>query len=368
MLDNLKAAFTGTGRVYTIVATVLIVMIGLGLLIFYRFTILPPLKLREELISRVGLARSEAIKAESSAAAGSSSQELLEEIEATKAELQKQALGFLTEAQAAEVLDKLYQYTEESDVEILRLESKPSAGEEGQPSSEGEGQPSTEGKGEASSEDKAQPAPEAKKNELYDTRAFQVEVMGMLPDLTDFVSRIKEASRKSVRIDNVNIPESEQEPHHLTMDITIYTSPYALAGAEQAASGTTPESLSYLYDSLAIAWSAAEWDKAIKLISHVLAIEPDHAGMVDRLYAARVNLGYELLDKGENQKATTQFTLALQIKPDGPEALAGLQRMPPTPAGSMTVSPTELPDPTKSPNLVRPKNWPTNWPWLPNEK
>jgi LysM repeat protein len=66
--------------------------------------------------------------------------------------------------------------------------------------------------------------------------------------------------------------------------------------------------------------------------------------MRGKLYAARVNYGYQLLNQGQTEAAQIQFEQALTLNPNGAEALAGLQDITgspaPAPAGSTyTVQP-----------------------------
>jgi len=49
--------------------------------------------------------------------------------------------------------------------------------------------------------------------------------------------------------------------------------------------------------------------------------------MIEKLYAARVNYGYQLAGLGETAAAVEQFEQALAIVPDGEEAEAGLQTL-----------------------------------------
>ncbi|MBL7066194.1 MAG: serine/threonine protein kinase [Anaerolineae bacterium] len=86
-----------------------------------------------------------------------------------------------------------------------------------------------------------------------------------------------------------------------------------------------PASLAQLEEMLWTAWDSYDWELLIGLIEQILAIEPDYDDMPERLYAAYVNYGYQLLGEGDPDGATAQFNSALDIKPDGIEALAGLQ-------------------------------------------
>jgi LysM repeat protein len=109
----------------------------------------------------------------------------------------------------------------------------------------------------------------------------------------------------------------------------------------------TPESVAQLEQILTTAWDAQDWEQVIVLIGQILAMDPNYAGMNEKLYSAHVNYGYQLLNEGNPDGATAQFNNALEIKPGGPEAQAGLEQAktwvpapttaPPTPAPALTA-------------------------------
>ena len=76
---------------------------------------------------------------------------------------------------------------------------------------------------------------------------------------------------------------------------------------------------------LDVAWASEDWEQVIGLMEQLLAVHPDYDRMAAILYAAHVNYGYQLLTEDNPDGATAQFNSALDIKPDGIEALAGLQ-------------------------------------------
>jgi tetratricopeptide (TPR) repeat protein len=88
-------------------------------------------------------------------------------------------------------------------------------------------------------------------------------------------------------------------------------------------------------------WSSQNWAETIRLIEQITAIDPNYDGMREKLYAARVNYGYQLLDQGQPAAARTQFEQALVIDPGGAEAQAGLQAItgspPPNPGATTYV-------------------------------
>jgi len=77
---------------------------------------------------------------------------------------------------------------------------------------------------------------------------------------------------------------------------------------------------------LAVAWESADWQQVIHIIGQILAIDPNYDDMLEKLYVAHVNYGHQLLNGGETGEAIAQFNRALEIKPGGQEALAGLQQ------------------------------------------
>jgi len=233
---------------------------------------------------------------------------LKEELEAAQAKLDKAANLFFSESQAAEALGKLYEYASESDVEIVNLQN--------------------------------QPVPEEEKRAIYDVGIFQLQVVGSVPNLIAFVSRIKEATFKSFAISNVNIVEGEIL-HTLTMNIALYTSPYSSGATGQALPTMMPTlapiDLTQLEEAVATAWASEDWDQAIYLINQILAVDADYDDMAEKLYMAHVSYGYQLLAEGNGGKAIAQFDLALEIKPGGEEAMAGLRQASATPTPTLTA-------------------------------
>lgn len=311
-LRNWKEYIPSGKRLYSLLAVVIIIAAVLGDVLFTIFSILPQWRIRSELTFQLAAAEQQRLDAERTQ--GEGPDKLREQLEAAQAELDEAASLFFSESQAAEVLNNLYQYAEESDVEILNLQnlqgqSGPEEGEE-------------------------------EKKGIYDVRAFQLQVAGAVPNLIAFMSRIKEATFKSFTISNVNIVEGE-ELHTLTMDITLYTSPYSSGAAGQAEPiiipTATPIDLTQLEESLATAWTSENWDQAIDIINQILAVDPDHDDVMEQLYTAHVNYGYQLLADGDSSGAIAQFNLALEIKPGGEEAVTGLQQASVTPTPTLTT-------------------------------
>ncbi|MEA3407802.1 MAG: LysM peptidoglycan-binding domain-containing protein [Chloroflexota bacterium] len=101
---------------------------------------------------------------------------------------------FLSKSVAAQSLDELYDHADQTQVTILDLRN--------------------------------QPSPE-KKKALYDVEAFRLQVEGDMSNLLRFTSRVHETIHvKSFVVSNVSIVPRENT-HLLTMNIALYTSPYA---------------------------------------------------------------------------------------------------------------------------------------------
>ena len=343
-LSNLKEQVPSGERLYSLLALIVIIAIAVGYVLFARFSILPQLQARNELSLQLAAAEQQLVQAQRSQE--ESPEGLDEQLAEAQAALEKAASIFLSEAEAAEVLKRLYQYADESDVEIVSLqergtgEPEVAAEAEGEGTGEGEGEAEAEAEAEGEVEIEVEVEREDAKKDTYDVRVFQLQVEGTPSNLIAFVSQIEEAAYKGFAITNVNIAEGEERPV-LTMDITLYTSPYSSGAAGQVTPVTTPvptlANLTPLEESLAAAWASEDWEQAIVIINEILALDPNYDDGVERLYTAYVNYGCRLLGEGDNDAAIMQFNLALAVKPDGEEALAGLQQSIVIPTPTLTA-------------------------------
>ncbi len=325
-LSNLKEQVPSGERLYSLLALVVIIAIAVGYVFFARLSILPQLQARNELSLQLAAAEQQLVQAQRSQE--ESPEGLEEQLAEAQAALDEAASIFLSEAEAAEVLNRLYQYADESDVEIVSLQAR------------GTGEAEAEAEGEGEVEIEVEVEREEAKKGTYDVRVFQLQVEGAPANLIAFVSRIEETTYKSFVITNVNIAEGEERPV-LTMDITLYTSPYSSGATEQVIPVTTPvptpANLTPLEESLAAAWASEDWEQAVVIINEILTLDPNYDDGVENLYTAYVNYGYRLLEEGDNDAAIMQFNLALAVKPDGEEASAGLQQAIVIPTPTLTA-------------------------------
>jgi len=116
---------------------------------------------------------------------------------------------------------------------------------------------------------------------------------------------------------------------------------------------TLPE-LSALLDA---AWNAQEWPEVLHLIDLIITMDPNYEGIQEKYYYAYVNYGYELMTEGCCSEALDAFRQALVLRPDGEEALRGLDLLgrycqTPTPSpGQPTPTPTPYSPPQSTPFL-----------------
>jgi len=317
-LQNLRTNIELMDR-QTLLAVVAIVVLVVANILVVRSFILPQWSDKRELTSLLDSARKDLEKARK--AQSTTAEDLQKKMDTQQSTLDELAHRFLTDAQATDILNNLYQYASDSQVEIASLQTQPSP-------------------------------PEEEQKESYAVKEYRLEAKGTLPNLVDFVSRIKEAAFESFVMTNVNVAEGEEQ-HTLSMDIALYSSPLSSGAVVQPTPGitVTPESVAQLEEMLAVAWDSEDWEQVITLIEQILALEPGYAGMTEKLYAAHVNYGYQLLNEGNPDGATAQFNSALEIKPDGVEAQVGREQAVawvPTPT---TAPPTTAP-PTPAPALT----------------
>ena len=102
---------------------------------------------------------------------------------------------FLTNAEADEVLDRLYRYAYARGVRVVNLQAQP-------------------------------PAPDTNASAPYEIRQYQLQVGGGVANLIDFLAYFQDASLPSVNIANMDVTKNGDQAL-LTMNLLMYTSPYA---------------------------------------------------------------------------------------------------------------------------------------------
>jgi LysM repeat protein len=103
------------------------------------------------------------------------------------------------------------------------------------------------------------------------------------------------------------------------------SSALGVPGAPPLGAHTAHMQLDILLARLDEAWRLGDWARSVETLSEIVSLDPGNAAMRSRLYQAHVNLGWQLLVGHSLEAASSQFSLALQIRPDGEEAVEGLR-------------------------------------------
>ena len=314
-----------------VLAIAIIVLLLLGYLIFTLRTLVPRWQLHTELSTAYGTL--EAAYADRVAQQQSAEGQMDEQIEVAQGEFAETANHFLTEEQGAAFLARLYDSAADTAVTIVELQ--------------------------------AQPVPPAAstgaEKPVYDTRQFLLQVAGELIQLNEFVGRIEQPAIPGVSLENLLItPSPDGQNDLLTLNVLLYTSPFSTGASvaelpeplplptlESTAvptpiptpAATAAPDVSNLVLQLDEPWTAENWPEVIRLIQEIRQLAPSEPEMLEKLYAARVNYGYQLAAAGDAVGAAEQFEFALAIFPEGAEAEAGLQSLF---APTATVTPTAV--------------------------
>ena len=319
-------------NIFIVLPVAIIVLLLVGYLIFTVRTVIPRWRLRTELVTQsetVEAAHADRLQ-QQQAGVG----QLDQQIEVAETAFAQSANQFLTESQAAAFLDGLYDSAAAFGVSIVDLQAQAVP----------------------------QAAPISSEKPVYDTRQFRLMAEGDLPQLNEFVGNLEDTAVPGVILQNLLITKDETNlSDRLSLDLLFYTSPYASgepvaelpveASATPAAPTMTPlpqpsstPDVSGLVAQLDEPWAAEDWPTVIGLVQEIRQQNPSYPEMTEKLYAARVNYGYQLAGLGETAAAAEQFEQALAIFPSGIEAEEGLQSL---------FAPTATATPTATIHIVK---------------
>ena len=68
------------------------------------------------------------------------------------------------------------------------------------------------------------------------------------------------------------------------------------------------------------AWQAEDWQRALKVLEQIQAVDPGHEGLQQGLFTAHLLRGLELVEANQLEAAIVHFERALAIRPDDPTA------------------------------------------------
>jgi len=203
LLRNWRAYLPKGERLYLLLGGLFIALLALALFVYVALALVPNVRIRGELIGVVATAE-QALQAEVAAQAAAPAT-LQAQIATAQAQVDEAAAAFLSETQAVEALDRLYQYARESGVTIVELQAQPA------------------------------PEPEAVEG-VSSLIAFGLRMTGEAPRLMNFLARLRETALSGFVITNVNIAEEEDESV-ASMNVALYTSPYAAGAIAQTITG-----------------------------------------------------------------------------------------------------------------------------------
>lgn len=299
-------------------AALLVILFSLGLALFVTFKLLPLFQqhaaLRDQLVStRSGLAAAEELHADLP-------RRLQAQLATGQTDLEAAAGKFLSKAQAADALNRLYAYSSAAGVEIVELQSQPGV-----------------------------------ITDTFSVETFALRAVGLLDQQFNFLTRMQEIAQPGFVVSHLAIaqeppagqpapdqagesPPVSETRYSLSMNIALYISPYApsLPSASTPIERTAPVQLSTvpatdglggLRQSLQAAWQNNAWEEAIRIAQQMLASTPGQPNVIEYLYRAHLNFGYHLLTAHRVEEARLQFNQARSVKPDGQEAHIELEQL-----------------------------------------
>jgi hypothetical protein len=86
-----------------------------------------------------------------------------------------------------------------------------------------------------------------------------------------------------------------------------------------------------LEEAVDTAWNRGDWPQVEASLESLRRVAPDALNFDDKLYAAHLNAGNDLLAAGEREAAASEFAKAAGIDPSRDEATASLRALTPTP-------------------------------------
>lgn len=168
-----------------------VTLVGTGCLLFVMLVIVPDMREMDEKVAALTAARRDLVIAEEER------EQKLEQLQIMSAKVsdelaEKQGI-FMSKAQAAAAVDRLYLYASQIEIEINDLKNLPS--------------------------------PKPSGNLDYEVEAFRVIAQGSLPRLMIFIGQIEETmAYEGYLLTNIRVAEADNAARHvLTMDVTMYT-------------------------------------------------------------------------------------------------------------------------------------------------
>jgi len=200
--------------------------------------------------------------------------------------------GFPTEAEAADQASRLYEYAMETGVQLVSLEPLRSTIEE-------------------------------EILTAYTVQRYTVVAQGGMPELLRFVSRLGSLPLPTLRVTNVSIQFTDGG--RADIDLVLYASDAALEERGTLAVGSP--SVRELEQLAQAARYQQSWSAVVNYTRRILELEPAHVEASLWAYEAQIRWGNELETAGDLDSASERYEAARQIRPEGQEAVEGLERL-----------------------------------------
>ncbi len=293
----------------TVIGVMFMALLTVAYLALISGSVVPLWQNRASLNERLDSAM--AIQSEQDAVLQLSAEEQQAQIDAAQSRVDSATAVFLTEAQAATVLESMNQYAMATSVSLVEVA--------------------------------AQPLPNKEPNTLYDVRQFEVQAVGEMTRLLQFLALMRETAVSTVSLNDVTLSEQNGRGG-LSFQLILYTSPFATGDAlnnlpattvidVDDANGNSSEEASsqneaqLLAQQLDLPWAAENWPAVLSIIDQIIEIDPNFPEIREKQYGALVNFGYQLMNNGNWESARTQFETAVVINPLSGEAQAGLSQL-----------------------------------------
>ncbi|MGC9359156.1 MAG: hypothetical protein ACP5G7_02130 [Anaerolineae bacterium] len=214
------------------------------------------------------------------------------QIAEVNAQIAERVAGFPTPAEASKETARFYEYAMQTDVRVISIEA-------------------------------LRNTPEEEAQDAYAVQRYYVVAQGAVPSFLRFVARLGSRPVATLRLTDIAIYQSDGG--RADIDLIVYASDRAAPG--QGGPSSELATVAELEELAGAARNAEEWEAVVKHASRILELEPMHVKASLWLYEAYVAWGEELETAGQTELAREKLKAALDLCPEGQEALSSLERL-----------------------------------------
>ena len=181
---------------------------------------------------------------------------------------------------------------------------------------------------------------------------YLVELRGTWASILRFAADLARGELATLRFDSVDLTPGD--PPRGLVKVTVYASdlglllPAPTPEATPSADSAVVAEILRLESMMHAAEATRSWEAYLSYGEQIRQLDPDWATAVPMLYQGHVKWAQDLAAQGDLETARAQYQQALQLQPDGWEALQALAALDqPTPTAISTVTPAPAaPSPT----------------------